>query len=94
MEFKVGDLYVHFTKYGGVNKGMIREIHTATCYDTVTSTAYEKYFLININDVMISLNGEDGRVYRVSAELSEQEVSNIVETLATMRDIKDARVVF
>ena len=93
MEFKKGDLYIHFTKYGGVNKGMVKDIHKATNYDTVTATAYEKYSLININDVMISLNGEDGKVYKVSAELSEQEVSDIVETLKKVRDIKDVRIV-
>lgn len=93
MEFKVGDLYVHYTRYGGRNKGMVKEIHKATAYDIETATAYEKYSLINTNNVMISLNGEDGKVYRVAAELSEQEVSDIVETLATLRNIKDVRVV-
>ena len=27
MKFQKGDQYVHYTKYGGINKGEVKEIH-------------------------------------------------------------------
>jgi hypothetical protein len=64
-KFKVGDEYIHFTKYGGVNKGIVRRIIPTTVFNLQHGCKYEKYDIVNDLGIMINIDGTDGLVYKI-----------------------------
>ena len=86
--FTKGDNFLHFTKYGGVNKGEVASLESISNIDTVNNVVYKKYFIRTTNGVCLNLDGSDGKVYLISRELSNEEVGNIKSTFAKMSNSK------
>ena len=74
--FKEGDKYIHFTKYGGINKGVVSEFFNTHCIDTKNCVAYEVPHVRNKNGIVLNLR-EDGLIYKITHEYSEEECENI-----------------
>jgi len=68
--FKQGDKYIHFTKYGSINKGEVKSCGSATSIDTFNLVTYKKQHIISTKGIMLNLDGSDGRIYKIEEELT------------------------
>lgn len=71
--FKTGDKFIHFTKYGGVNKGEVSDFHYTTVWDTANLCRYQSVSIFTTNGVRLNLDGTDGRIYKIDSEMNESE---------------------
>jgi hypothetical protein len=76
--FKPGDKYIHFTKFGSINKGTVKYYGYAIMHDFTNQVQYYKYHIINSLGILLHLDGSDGQIYRVEKELNKisQELIN------------------
>lgn len=81
---KAGDNYIHFTKYGGVNKGTVKSVSELTCVDTKNKITYIKYSIVTNNGILLELDGSDGRIYKIEKELTDENCTNIAQTITNM----------
>jgi hypothetical protein len=88
MIFNPGDRYVHFTKRGGVNRGVVKEIHTTHIVDTKNGLVYLKISLINELGIIYDLDGTDGKFYPIKTELSEEDCERIKNTFNQLSERK------
>lgn len=70
--FKEGDQYIHFTKYGGVNKGVVEWYGETINWDTDNMVAYHVPYIKSTKGIVIHLNGEDGRVFKIKNDITEE----------------------
>jgi hypothetical protein len=66
--FKIGDSYIHFTKYGGINYGVVMDILKTSCYHHTPNgdiIMFESVVIINQIGNQIHINGIDGSVYKI-----------------------------
>jgi hypothetical protein len=82
--FKCGDLFIHFTKYGGVNKGVINSLGHTTCYDTTNGCSYVKFHLITTKGVLLQLDGSDGQIFKITEELSVERCQELEKLFSKM----------
>jgi hypothetical protein len=94
--FKKGDGYIHFTKYGGVNKGEVEWYGETINWDTDNMVAYHIPYIKSTKGIVIRLNGEDGRVFKIKNDITEEMLkklkssSTIFEELVNRKNkIKD-----
>ena len=45
--FKEGDKYIHFTRFGSINKGTIKHIGYVGTIDTTNSVCYNRPYMVN-----------------------------------------------
>ena len=69
---KSGDKYIHFTKYGGINTGIIQQVKTARVvriinfnFDTNNRVEYIKHTIITQNGIELEIDGSDGQIYKI-----------------------------
>ena len=91
MNFKEGDKYIQFTKYGGVNKGVVSESFNTICVDTKNSVSYEVPHIRNENGIVLNLK-DDGVIYRITHEYSEEECENIRKVGKFIQNKKQSKV--
>ena len=91
MKFQKGDQYVHYTKYGGINKGEVKEIHKIICYDMEGKVAYTEYKIVTTNNVPLSLHGEDGKIFKVVENLDDKAIERLSRMCVVARDIKERK---
>jgi hypothetical protein len=80
--FKQGDKYIHYTKYGGVNIGQVKDVAFINGVDTNNKVIYQVPHIITTNGILLSLNGDDGNIYKIVSELSNDKckiISNLLE---------------
>jgi hypothetical protein len=70
--FKKGDKYIHFTKYGGVNKGEVADIHTVIVWDTDNCCTFEKISILTTKGFSLCLDGTDGKIFKINSEFSKE----------------------
>ena len=75
--FKIGDRYIHFTKYGSVNFGTVKHVHEVNVIDTNNSVVYVSVSIITDKNSCLELDGSDGRIYRIIKDLSEDEIKTL-----------------
>ena len=75
---KKGDKYIHFTKYGGVNFGIVKDIWSITTIDVDNGCSYLKPQLISYNGLSYDIF-DDGKFYKVQREFTAKELENIRE---------------
>ena len=63
--FKEGDPYIHFTKYGGTNRGFVKSLGFISCVNLREREYYKKHWIITTNEIMLMLDGSDGRIYKI-----------------------------
>lgn len=71
---KVGDEYIHITKYGGRNIGKVVRIDLINCcyMDNNRSYYYQEWIIINEKGIQIQLNGSDGSIYKIKNIVNKQ----------------------
>jgi hypothetical protein len=65
---KSGDKYIHFTKYGGINTGIIQQVKTARVVRIINfnnRVEYIKHTIITQNGIELELDGSDGEIYKI-----------------------------
>jgi len=86
--FKKGDKFIHFTKYGGVNKGEVAEIQGVTNWDKTNLCTYVIYRIFTNNGFSLNLDGTDGRIYKIESEMTPKGAGQIKETYRRLVDSK------
>ena len=85
---KIGDKYIHFTNYGGVNKGEVQDIHELNVLDTKNNCIYKKTSILTTKGFSLSLDGSDGKIYKIESEISEERAKQLAYTFKRMTNHK------
>lgn len=86
--FKEGDMYIHFTKYGGVNKGEVKSYVETRVMDTKNCVQYLKPHIITTKNILLELDGSDGMIYKVEKEYTIEEAKRLSMTIEKMVEYK------
>ena len=86
--FKKGDKFIHFTKYGGVNKGEVAEVHEVTNWDTNNLCSYIVNRIFTTKGISLNLDGSDGRIYKIDSEMTQDSANKIVLNMRKLHDKK------
>ena len=87
--FEKGDKFIHYTKYGGVNIGEVREVNYTQVYDTDNLVIYERPVLITTNSVILELDGSDGRIFKVKDVMTENGAERLETLVKTLKEKKE-----
>ena len=85
--FKEGDNYIHFTKYGGVNKGEVEWYGTQINWDTDNMVAYHIPYIKSTKGIVIHLNGENGRVFKIKNDITEEMLRKLKSSSTIMEEL-------
>jgi hypothetical protein len=86
--FKPGDSYIHFTKYGSVNRGIVKSIGNTTCICTTNLCVYTKMHIINDSGILYDIDGSAGKFYLVNNELTEEQANKLETVYTKIRERK------
>jgi hypothetical protein len=75
--FEPGDNYIHFTKYGGVNKGKVKIYDCTHVIDTKNLICYLKPHIVTTNNIVLELDGSDGKIFKVEKEYVDGDAKRI-----------------
>ena len=84
---QAGDKYIHFTKYGGVNFGVVKEIWNVHILSTDNGCMYLKPQLRNESGLNYDMN-EDGKFFKIEKEYTPEEVEAIREKTKRLASMK------
>ena len=90
--FKVGDRYIHFTKYGGINKGEVKSYGERKVIDTENCVEYLKPYIVTIKNIVLELDGSDGMIFKLENEYTIEECKKMSMTIQKMVDYKNKKV--
>jgi hypothetical protein len=88
--FKEGDKYIHFTKYGSINKGEVQSCGYTTSIDIFNLVTYKVQHIISTKGIMLYLDGSDGKIYKVEEEITPEAAKRIQGVIDMMVDTKKA----
>lgn len=88
--FKVGDSYIHFTKYGGVNRGIVKDIGHVVSIDTINRVDFLNVFIKNEKNISLFLDGSDGRIFKVVKEYTPEEANKLTAAMIRLKEKKNA----
>jgi len=71
---KIGDDFVRYTPYGGVQTGRVSKIFETRAIDVLNKVEYRKDFIVTENGTHYCLDGSDGRIYKIHAKISEKRI--------------------
>jgi hypothetical protein len=89
--FEEGDKYIQFTKYGSVNKGVIKHCGVVNCIDTINGVSYQRPYIVNEKNIHYDLDGTDGKFYKVTDEYSKERCEEMVLAYKKLMELKDKR---
>jgi hypothetical protein len=89
--FKPQDKYIHFTKYGGVNKGEVEWYGTQINWDTDNMVAYHIPYIKSTKGIVIHLNGEDGRVFKIKEDITEEMLRKLKSSSEVFKVLKERK---
>lgn len=89
--FKEGDKYVQFTKYGGINRGVVSEVFNTICVDTKNCISYEVPHIRNEKGIVLNIS-EDGLIYNITHEYSEEECENMKKIGKRFQNRKQSKI--
>lgn len=92
MVFKEGDKYIHFTKYGSINKGEVKSCGSTTVVDAFRCVTYKQHYIISTKGILLNLDGTDGKVYKIEDEFTEEEGENFINAMRIAQEIKSNRI--
>ena len=92
MTFKEGDKYIHFSKYGSINKGEVQSCGSTTVIDAFRCVTYKQYHIISTKGILLNLDGSDGRVYKIEDEFTPEEGENFLNFMTKAQEIKSKRI--
>lgn len=87
--FKPGDKFILYTKYGGVVKGEVKEILEITGIDTTNKVNYVYTKLLTTNDIIYSMDGTDGKLYKIKSEMTEEQVEKVKNVIKELKDSRE-----
>lgn len=71
-----GDKYIHFTKYGGVNFGTVKEVFNQHSFDHLNKVMYLKPYIRNENGMSYEI-GKEGSFYKIHQEFTQEQADKI-----------------
>ena len=86
--FNKGDKFIHYTKHGGVNIGEVEDIHVVHCHDLKNTCVYLSYSIFTTKGVRLSLDGSDGKIFKIIQNLTRERADSIDRGLRIVRDRK------
>jgi hypothetical protein len=89
--FKEGDKYIHFTKYGGVNKGEVQRYGQTMNHDYENEVVYVSTYIISTMGHVISLDGSDGRVYKVNEDMDPEMLKKLKSSTGVLEELKNRK---
>ena len=89
--FKQGDKYIHFTKYGGVNKGEVEWYGETINWDTDNMVAYHIPYIKSTKGIVIRLNGEDGKVFKIKNDITEEMLRKLKSSSTILEELKNRK---
>jgi hypothetical protein len=92
MTFKKGDKYIHFTKYGSVNKGEVQSCGGTTVMDTKNLVEYYSPTITTTKGIILHLDGSDGKIFKIENEYTIEEAQNL-DNLLTMIQQRKSNIV-
>ena len=92
VEFKPGSKYIHFTKYGSINKVEVQSCVSTTVIDAFRCVTYKQYHIISTKGILLNLDGSDGRVYKIEGEFTPEEGENFLNFMTKAQEIKSKRI--
>ena len=84
---QAGDKYIHFTKYGGVNFGVVKSIWYVHLLDVDNGCMYLKPQLRNESGSNYDMT-EDGKFFKIEKEYTPEEVEAIREKTKRLAGMK------
>lgn len=84
---QAGDKYIHFTKYGGVNFGIVQEIWSVHLLDVDNGCMYLKTQLRNEKGSNYDMY-EDGKFYKIEEEYTLEQVDAIKKRVKRLAGMK------
>ena len=89
--FKEGDRYIHFTKYGGVNKGEVQRYGQTMNHDYENEVVYVSTYIISTMGHVISLDGSDGRVYKINEDMDPEMLKKLKSSTEVLVELKNRK---
>jgi hypothetical protein len=89
--FKDGDMYIQFTKYGGINRGVVSEVFNTICIDSQNGISYEVPHIRNENGIALNLS-EDGLIYKITHEYTKEECENLRKIGKNIQNRKQSKI--
>ena len=89
--FKEGDKYIHFTKYGGVNKGEVQRYGQTMNHDYENEVVYVSTYIKSTMGHIISLDGSDGRVYKVNEDMDPEMLKKLKSSTEVLVELKNRK---
>jgi hypothetical protein len=87
--FIAGDKFIHYTKYGGVNIGEVKEVNVVKCIDADNKVIYDKPVIITTNNVALDTDGSDGRIYKINNFMSDDGVERLNNLVKNLHEKKE-----
>jgi hypothetical protein len=91
-EFTPGSKYIHFTKYGGINKGEVKSYGETHVMDTKNCVTYLKPHIITTKNILLELDGSDGTIFKVEKEYTIEEAKKLSMTIEKMVEYKHKKM--
>ena len=89
--FKKGDKYIHFTRYGGVNKGEVEWYGTQINWDFENKVAYHIPYIKSTKGIVIHLNSKDGKVYKIENDITEEMLMKLKSSIGVLEELKNRK---
>jgi hypothetical protein len=90
--FKPGSKYIHFTKYGGINKGEVKSYGETHVVDTKNCVTYLKPHIITTKNILLKLDGSNGTIFKVEKEYTIEEAKKLSMTIEKMVEYKHKKM--
>jgi len=72
--FTIGSKYIHFTKYGSINFGEVKWFGYQEVVDGKLGIHYNVPYILTMKNFNLSLDGSDGKVYKISHDMTPEEI--------------------
>lgn len=91
--FKPKDQYIHFTRFGGVNKGEVEFEGGWLVIDRENKVMYDQRFIKTTKGFILNLDGSDGQVYLIKDHITDKFENNLAKIQEAAKAISTRTVV-
>ena len=89
--FKEGDSYIHFTKYGGINKGVVEWYGQTINWDTENMVAYCIPYIKSTKGIVLHLDGRDGKIFKIKTDITEEMLKKLKSSATVLEELKNRK---
>lgn len=90
-EFTSGSKYIHFTKYGGVNKGEVELCGQTLMHDYLNEVVYYLPYIKTTVGHVIYLDGSDGQVYKIKEDMDPEMLRKLKSSSEVLNELKNRK---